>query len=220
MKLYMDMLSQPCRALAIFAQMNNISYSMVPVAIRKGENRSEDFLKLNPFGKVPVMVDPENDFVLTESIAIFRYMSAKHPNPLYPTGLMERAKVDEYLSWQHTNTRLNAAGVFLSETFKTKFFGNDLERSLIVCDRMLTDLQTMFIKDQKFIVGDQLTFADILCVCELMQPFLNGRNILENHPEVEAYVERVKAASDGAFQQAHSVFYKVQQSLAKRNSKL
>ena len=46
-----------------------------------------------------------------------------------------------------------AAGVFLTETFKTKMFGNDLESSLQICDKMLKDLHAMFIKDQKFIVG-------------------------------------------------------------------
>jgi len=216
----MDMLSQPCRALAIFAQMSKIPCTIVPVAIRKGENHSEEFLKLNPFGKVPVMVDPENNFVLTESVAIFRYMSQKHPNSLYPDGLMERAKVDEYMSWQHTNTRMRAAGVFITETFKTKIFGNDLEKSLKECDRMLQDLETMFIKDQKFIGGDKLTFADILCVCELMQPYLNSRDILQNNPKVAAYVQRVKESTQPAFDDAYKAFYKVQASLAKRNSKL
>jgi len=217
MKLYMDMLSQPCRALAILVQMNNIPCTIIPIAIRKGDNKSEEFLKLNPVGKVPVLVDTDNDFILTESIAIFRYVSRKHPNALYPDGAVDQAKVDEYLSWQHMNTRMKASAVFITEVFKSKMFGMGLDAALSQCESMLDDLHTMFIKDKQFILGDTLSFADVLCVCELMQPGLSGRNILKGRPDIEAYVQRVKDATNPHFDEAHAAYYKVQNNLKKRS---
>ena len=50
-----------------------------------------------------------------------------------------------------------------------------------------------------------------------MQPGLSGRNILEGRPDVEAYVQRVKEATNPFFDQAHAAYYKVQNSLMKRS---
>ena len=37
LKLYVDMMSQPCRALVMFMKLSGISFNVVPIAIRKGK---------------------------------------------------------------------------------------------------------------------------------------------------------------------------------------
>lgn len=48
------------------------------------------------------------------SIAILQYLAAKHrtPDRWYPADLQKRARVDEFLSWQHTNIRTHGSKVF------------------------------------------------------------------------------------------------------------
>ena len=59
-----------------------------------------EFLKLNPNATVPVMI--EEGFVLWESGAILRYLADRHRSGLWPTNPGERARVDQWLTWQGT----------------------------------------------------------------------------------------------------------------------
>merc|ERR1711971_62441 len=109
LKYYYDLMSQPCRALYIFLKLNKIPYEPKEVALRKGEHRQEEYSKLNPFQRVPVIDD--DGFVLTESCAILKYLAAKHnvAEHWYPKqNLQAQARVDEYLNWQHFSTRFQS----------------------------------------------------------------------------------------------------------------
>ena len=58
------------------------------------------------------------ELILFFSVAILRYLITKYgrlcaiPDHWYPADIQKRAKVDEYMAWQHTATRMNAAMVF------------------------------------------------------------------------------------------------------------
>lgn len=66
-------------------------FEFVPVNIVAGEAHHPDFLRLNPAGKLPVLVD--GDFVLTESAAIVMYLAEKYGGEgLMPADLKERAQ--------------------------------------------------------------------------------------------------------------------------------
>ncbi len=53
-----------------------LQYEVVPVNMQEGEHKSPEFLKMNPNGKVPVMVD--GDLVLFESMAINFYLCGRY----------------------------------------------------------------------------------------------------------------------------------------------
>ena len=59
------------------------------------------FLRLNPAGKIPVLVD--GDLVLTESAAIVLYLAEKYPaKGLIPTDLKQRAQAYRWLMFAVT----------------------------------------------------------------------------------------------------------------------
>src|ERR1041384_4427471 len=60
-------------------------YQFVPVDLSKGEQKTAEFLAMNPHGKIPVLLD--GDFALPESDAILWYVAEKYPAArLVPTA--------------------------------------------------------------------------------------------------------------------------------------
>jgi glutathione S-transferase len=90
-KLY-DFKSSPnCQRVKVVLAEKNLPYEIVPIDLRKQEQKTPEYLKLNPYGKVPVLVD--DGTVLYESCIINEYLNEKYPNPpLMPADLGKRAK--------------------------------------------------------------------------------------------------------------------------------
>ncbi|XP_076587322.1 glutathione S-transferase theta-2 [Chaetodon auriga] len=213
-EVYLDLLSQPCRALHILLDCNKVPHTVRTVALRKGEHRTPDFTKLNPMQKVPVMVD--NGFVLTESDAIMKYLATKYdiPEHWYPRQPERRARVDEYTAWHHNYTRPHAAKVFILEVLLPAQSGSQvdevrLNRALSELDDTLDKLESMFLRRQPFLCGDDITLADLLAICELMQPIGGGRDVLQQRPQLQRWRDRVQAAVGESFDRAHAVLYGV-----------
>src|SRR5689334_3746061 len=69
-----------------------IDFEAIPIDLLAGEHRSPAFLKINPAGKLPVLVDA--DMVLTESVAIVVYLADKYRDKgLIPADLQQRAQL-------------------------------------------------------------------------------------------------------------------------------
>ena len=106
MTLYYNEISQPSRAVKTLLMIGNIPHKDVLLNIFKGENRTEEFLKINPRGQVPYI--SQGDFVLTESNAILKYICNSYlslPETWYPKDIQKRAEVDKYLEWWQYNFR-------------------------------------------------------------------------------------------------------------------
>lgn len=69
-----------------------LEYEPVLVDLRKNEQRAPDFLKLNPYGKVPVLID--EDIVIYDSTIINEYLEEEYPTPaLMPEDSAGRSRV-------------------------------------------------------------------------------------------------------------------------------
>jgi glutathione S-transferase len=90
-KLY-DFKSSPnCQRVKIVLAEKNLPYDIVPIDLRKQEQKTPEYLKLNPYGKVPVLTD--DGTVLYESCIINEYLDEKYATPrLMPNDPAARAK--------------------------------------------------------------------------------------------------------------------------------
>lgn len=91
-KLY-DFPSSPnCQRVKVVLAEKQLAYDIVPVDLRKKEQKNPEFLRLNPYGKVPVLTD--GGTVLYESCIINDYLEEKYPEPaLMPKDPAHRARL-------------------------------------------------------------------------------------------------------------------------------
>lgn len=132
---------------------------------------------INRFRKVPAIVD--DGFQLSESVAILRYLAAQNniDDHWYPKDLKVRARIDEYLEWQHGNTRQTCAQYHILKYMKPKTIGHSSgdEQMVAMAERQmnktLNQIEKLWLKPGTFISGtDQVSFADVLAACEIEQP--------------------------------------------------
>jgi len=212
LKVYVDLMSQPSRALYLFLKLTKIPCETNLVKLREGEHFTEEFGKMNPFRKVPVIDD--NGFILTESVAILRYLARdrKVAEHWYPSDLKKQAKVDEYLEWQHLNTRLFCAMFFRHKFLEPMMFNRPVEDKKVArfkeeMEKCLAQIETIWLENgkKKFIIGDEISVADLLAVCELEQPGMAGYDVFAKHPIIGEWRERIKSLTEPHYEETHKI---------------
>jgi glutathione S-transferase len=97
-KLYDSPGSPFCRRVRICLAEKGLSYEKILVDLGKEENRQPEYLRLNPYGKVPVLVDGEA--VIYESAIINEYLEDHYPEPpLMPTDPLLRARARIFIDY-------------------------------------------------------------------------------------------------------------------------
>jgi maleylacetoacetate isomerase len=93
MKLYDYFRSSAAYRVRIALNLKGVAPERAFVHLRRNDQRSEDYLALNPQGLVPMLV-ADDGAVLTQSLAIIEYLDEAHPAPpLLPVTPSERARV-------------------------------------------------------------------------------------------------------------------------------
>ena len=102
--LYTAPLSGNGRKVHMLLEEAGAAYQLSKLDLMKGEQKNPDYLKLNPNGKVPTLVD--DGFVLWESNAILLYLAEKFPTAnLLPTDSHDRARMFQWLLFEQTTFR-------------------------------------------------------------------------------------------------------------------
>jgi glutathione S-transferase len=121
-----------------------------------------EFLKLNPFALVPVIDD--GGTVLRESQAICRYLAAKHGRTdLYPSDLVERARVEAWMDYAQTDLYQGARAPFLGLIVKMPAFQDPklIQSGIADWTRQMQLLNDSLARGGPYLMGSQFTLADI-----------------------------------------------------------
>ncbi|XP_003730181.2 glutathione S-transferase theta-1 [Strongylocentrotus purpuratus] len=216
LKVYVDLRSQPCRALIIFLKNTKIPFEIETINLRTGDHKKPEFVKITPLCTLPAIQD--GDFSLGETVAIIRYLATKYsdlvPDHWYPKDLKKRARVDEYMAFHHTGTRGGCCGIFISEVLIPLYSGGKqhaseerLKRDEENLTKQIDKLETAFLQDNDWLAGDDISVADVLAVSEIMENTVNGRDVAEGRPKLRAFIDRVKNRLNPVFDEVHEALY-------------
>jgi len=106
MKLYDYFRSSAAYRVRIALNLKGLTPERAFVHLKRGAQREEAYLALNPQGLVPALVLDGGGPALTQSIAILEYLEETHPSPaLLPKEARERARVRRGRSARSTGRR-------------------------------------------------------------------------------------------------------------------
>lgn len=102
----------------IAMEETGLAYEPVLTKLAEGAQRTPEFLKLNPKGRVPVLVD--GDYVLTENPAILRYIAGAAPSAgLWPDDPREEGRCAEWMAWCSSTVHITYAHIRRPERYAT-----------------------------------------------------------------------------------------------------
>ena len=126
-----------------------------------GGNRTPEYLRMNPNGKIPVIED--DGFVLWESNAIVRYLAAKHgAGTLWPNDLRQRADADRWMDWHATELMPAMRNAFMQliRTAPEQRSQTLIEESNTATEPLLAILDS-HLAGRDFLCGNHFTMGDI-----------------------------------------------------------
>ena len=186
MKLYEFGPTRSIRARWVLQELG-VEFEVVTINMLKGENRSPEFLAVNPAGKLPVLVD--GDLILTEFVAIVLYLAEKYPDKqLIPATLAERAQLNRWLLFTTTELEQPLWRMARHTHLYPKEKRIPDEIALARDDFLqMASVIDQHMHDRQFVVGHRVTVGDFVLAYTL--DWAKEVNLLEQLPRLEAYME-------------------------------
>jgi len=183
-----------CQKVRVVLAEKDLEYEKIFVDLRTGEQKTSDFLRMNPYGKVPVLVD--EDEVIYDSTIINEYLEEEYPLPrLMPEDSQGRARV-RMLEDYCDNSFIPPTTMLLAQLRKPEA-ERDAQRVEQARDELRRALY--YLRDKigglEYVVGREFTLADAAFAPRIM---VLGRLGIELEPAlapVQAWIDRVRSRS-------------------------
>lgn len=150
-----------------------VPYEFVMLNMEVGEHRHEEYLAINPMGKVPAIVD--GSFQLWESGAILLYLAEKHSLSPLPQTLKQRSILAQWIMFANATL---GPGIFVEANRE-----GEMPKLMTPLDQILAQ--------QPFLLGEDFTVADVAVGSYLAYIPLMLQLDLSEYPAVLDYIKRI-----------------------------
>jgi glutathione S-transferase len=187
MKVYYTPLSGHCHRVQLFASLINADVEFIELDLGKGQHLTPEFLELNPFGEVPVLVD--GDAVVSDSNAILVYLATLYQKTNWlPTTPAGAAAVQKWLSVAAGEIMYGPAAARLVTVFGKPFNGEEV----IARAHRVLKLVDAHLADSTWLAAAHPTIAD-LALYSYIARAPEGFVDLSAYANVNAWLARIEA---------------------------
>jgi len=187
--------SSPANKVRFAANAMGLKYEYKRVNLLAGEQKSPEFLKINPTGRVPAIND--DGFTAFESAAIIKYLADKNHSALYPKDLQKRTIVDQWIDFANLHVATALSRVTFNRVLYKVFNAEQDERSLNDGIKFLGQFLPVIekqLKENKYLAGNEMTLADINLLAALDPAELSSVD-LSVYPAISNWRKGLRAQS-------------------------
>jgi len=171
----------------LFLELLKVEYQCIKVDLLKGEQKSTDYLELNPFGQVPLLVD--GDIKLADAQAILVYLARRYGGEQWlPLEALPLAQIVRWLSTTAGEVRQGPENARLYYVFGATNI--NIDRAHQKAEQILTQLN-QHLRDRQWLEFERPTIADV-AVFPYVALAPDGKIDLDGYPHILAWLDRVK----------------------------
>jgi glutathione S-transferase len=176
-----------------------VEFEFCYVDLAKGENRGADFRARTPVGKVPVL-EHDGEF-LFESGAICRYVASVEHSPLFPADKLERARVDQWMTYFTCHPGRWLSKIYFERMIKPRVGMGEPDEAGCAEAARFAKLQIKVVEewldDRDWLANDALSIAEPFALAYLEQARVVDFP-LDPYPNVQGWLARLEARASTA----------------------
>ena len=171
-----------------------VEFEYCYIDLMTGENRTETFGAMTPIGKVPVL--EHNGQFLFESGPICRYVASEEKSPLFPADKLERARVDQWMTYFTCHPGRWLTSIFFERIVKPK--ANLGETNEAACEEAAQFVNQQFanlevwLGQNSWLANDAFSIADCFALGYMEQVNFIGFG-LDDYPNIQSWFAQLEA---------------------------
>ncbi|HKR45652.1 MAG TPA: glutathione S-transferase [Paraburkholderia sp.] len=185
-KLYRSVISGHSHRAELFLSLLDLPYTPIDIDLLAGQQKQPEFLRLNPFGQVPVIDD--NGVIVADSNAILVYLATKYGEEHWlPRDPIGAARVQSWLSVAAGEIAFGPAAARLGRCFGMPI---DIETAAQRA-KNLFNVMEILLEEHPLLVGENVTIADIACYSYIARAPEGGIS-LDHYPRISAWLAHIE----------------------------
>lgn len=188
LQFYYSRLSINARRVWVTLLEKNLEFEPILMKLN-GDQFQPDFLKLNPFHHIPVLID--DGFSIFESLAILDYLEAKYPEPSFmPNDAKDIAKI-RTIELVTVNELPPASIVLMKDMLDVDVEAKQIEKAKQTMAIALQYFEDNLSENSSYFIGEKFTYADLVAGTAVASiPWLGIS--LEPYPKVTKWLENLQ----------------------------
>lgn len=188
LKFYYSRLSINARRVWVTLLEKKLEFDPILMKLN-GDQFQSDFLKLNPFHHIPVLID--DDFKVFESLAILDYLEAKYPQPSFMSADAQEIARIRTIELITVNELPPASIILMKEMLDVAVETKQIEKANKTIATTLQYFEDNLKENETYFIKEKLTYADIVAGTAVAAIPTLGIS-LEPYPKLTKWLDKLQ----------------------------